>query len=127
MARKEKIPNPEPLPQLGLQDALVMAAGETEKTELDKVLELLLKPENIGHNTELSKNEILAFSVLSTLARRHNLPVLKEFLAENLILRVSKGRAGRKEWIKIVGRHLAQEDTQMQAESLKRGWFGRRR
>lgn len=114
------------MPQLGLADAVVMAAGD-EKTELDKVLELLLDPKNIGHNTELSKNEILAFSILGTLARRHNLPVLKEFLAENLVLRVSKGRAGRKEWIKIVGRHLAQENAEMATENVRRGWFGRRR
>lgn len=126
MAKPKPQPTPEPLPQLGLNDALVMAAGE-EKTELDKVLELLLDPKNIGHNTELSKNEILAFSLLSTLARRHDLPVLKEFLAENLVLRVSKGRAGRKEWIKIVGRHLAQENQEMASENIRKGWFGRRR
>lgn len=124
----EKLPGkiPEPIPQLGLSDALVMAAGE-EKTELDKVFELLLDPKNIGHNTELSRNEILAFSILGTLANRHNLPVLKEFLVENLVLRVSKSRAGRKEWIKIVGRHLAQENAEAQAENVRRGWFGRRR
>lgn len=94
-------------PVLGLSDAL--AVMDDEKTELDKVLELLLDPRNIQHNTELSKNEITAFSVLSTLAKRHNLPVLSDFLAENLVLRVSKGRAGRKEWVKIVARHLQQE------------------
>ncbi len=99
-------------PTLNLSDALLSV--EEERTELDKVLELLLDPKNIKHNTDLSKNEITAFSVLSTLARRHNLPVLSDFLAENLVLRVSKGRAGRKEWVKIVARHLQGDDMQEQ-------------
>lgn len=102
------------IPRLNLSDAL--AVMEEEQTELDKVLELLLDPKNIGHNTELSSNEITAFSVLATMARRHNLPVLKEFLAENLEKRVSKKRQGRKEWIKIVGRHLEQDANAMMQE-----------
>jgi len=91
-------------PELGLSDLLAVA--EDEKTELDKVLELLLDRKNIEHNTDLTTREITAFSVLSTIAKRHNLQVLTDFLAENLVLRVSKGRAGRKEWVKIVARHL---------------------
>lgn len=90
------------IPRLGLSDALLVS--EEEKTELDKILELLLRPENIGHNTELTRNEILAFSVLTTIAKKYTgLTVLGDFLRENLVLRVSKGRAGRKEWVKIVG------------------------
>lgn len=124
MARKDSAPEQiPPVPVLGLQDA--MLAMEGDETELDKVLELLLDPKNIQHNTELSKNEITAFSVLATMAKRHNLPVLSDFLAENLVLRVSKGRAGRKEWVKIVARHLNQENAEQMAE--KRGFFGRRR
>jgi hypothetical protein len=93
-------------PHLNLQDAL--AVMEEEKTELDKVLELLLDPKNIQHNTELNRNEILAFSVLSTICKAHpELSALKTFLAENLVNRVSKGRAGRKEWVKITSRQLA--------------------
>lgn len=128
MPRKDNGPaTPKPLPELGLSDALVMA--EEEQTELDKILELLLDPKNIAHNTELTKNEITAFSVLGTMAKRHNLPVLRDFLAENLVLRVSKGRMGRKEWVKIVGRQLAQNDMNMDDTQARagRGWFGRRR
>ena len=121
-----KLQEAEPIPQLGLQDALLLAGSDKEVTELDKVLELLLDTKNIGHNTDLSKNEITAFSVLGTMDARHNLPVLKDFLMENKILRVSKGRAGRQEWIKIVGRQLAQNDANQQMQ-VKKGWFGGRR
>lgn len=102
----------EDLPKLNIQDAL--AVMEEEKTEMDKVLALLLDPKNIQHNTELNRNEILAFSVLSTICKSHpELTALKTFLAENLVNRVSKGRAGRKEWVKITSRQLAMAQDQM--------------
>lgn len=100
---------------------------DEEKSELDKIIEMILDPANIAHNTELSRNEITAFSVLSTLASKHNLPVLKEFLKHNLILRVSKGRKGRGELIKILNRQMAEHDAMNQAQAGGRGWFQRRR
>lgn len=112
------------IPQLGLADALI--ATEEPKEDLDKILELLLDPKNIAHNTELSRNEITAFSVLATMAKRHNLPVLKDFLIENLQYRVSKGRQGRKEWVKIVSRQLMQGDMQEGQQTGWRKWLGRR-
>ena len=99
---------------------------DEEKTELDKIIEMILDPANIAHNTELSRNEITAFSVLSTLASKHNLPVLKEFLKHNLILRVSKGRKGRGELIKILNRQLADQEQALNQQT-RQGWFNRRR
>ncbi|MHB1059789.1 MAG: hypothetical protein ACYC0F_18090 [Rhodanobacter sp.] len=90
---------------------------------MDKVLALLFDPANIGHNTELSRNEILAFSVLATMAGRHNLPVLADFLERNLIYKVSGKRKGRGELIKIVGRHLAMDEQNRAAE--QRGGLSR--
>lgn len=110
------------LPTLGLSDAL--AVMDEEKTELDKVLELLLDPKNIAHNTELTRNEITAFSVLGAIAKAHpELTALRDFLKENLVLRVSKGRAGRKEWVKITSRQLAMVDQNQ--DQKKPGGFGR--
>lgn len=43
---------PAPLPKLDLQGILL--EQQEEKTELDKVLELLLDPNNIRHNTSLA-------------------------------------------------------------------------
>lgn len=108
-------------PRLGLSEALVMA--EEDKSELDKVLALLLDPKNIAHNTELTRNEITAFSVLGTIAKRYSLEVLRGFLDENLVLRVSKGRAGRKETVKIVSRQLAMENQMGMVDGEQRpGW-----
>lgn len=98
-------------PKPGIFDA--MAVLDEDKTELDKVLELLLDSKNIAHNTELSRNEITAFSTLKTIGTKYDLSVLKEFLAENMVLRVSKGRQGRKEWVKLVSRFNLSEENEM--------------
>lgn len=120
----------ENLPKLNLQDAL--AVMDEDETELDKVLKLLLDPANIQHNTELSRNEITAFSILRALGKKYKLEVLDDFLKENLVLRVSKGRAGRKEWVKITSRQLAMADQNSQyggpqPQSWRGRWFGGRR
>lgn len=123
-------PQPASIPQLGLQDAI--AVMDDEKTELDKIIELMLDPKNIGHLTELTRNEILAFSVLSTINKRYDGLVLGQFLKENLIYRVSKGRKGRLETVKLTSRQLAFSDATMgMGQQPGRGgfsrWFGRRR
>ena len=117
-------PAPQP-PVLGLAESLLLA-GDEEKSELDKIIEMILDPTNIAHNTELSRNEITAFSVLSTLASKHHLPVLTEFLKHNLILRVSKGRKGRGELIKILNRQLANQEMDLN-QQRRTTWLGRRR
>lgn len=113
-------------PKLSLSEALLME-GE-EKSELDKIIEMILDPANIAHNTELSRNEITAFSVLSTLYKSHPkaFPVLGDFLKQNMILRVSKGRKGRGELIKILNRQQQNEALALE-QGRGRGWFGRRR
>jgi hypothetical protein len=111
---------------LNLQDAL--AVVDEEKTEMDKVLDILLDPNHIGHLTELNRNEILAFSALGTISsKRPSLDTLKTFLAHNLVYRVSKGRGGRKELVKVVSRQLQFAEQQMPQEGASgtRRWFKR--
>lgn len=119
---REQLPD---LPQLGLQDALMMM--QDEETELDKVLKLLLDDKNIHHNTELSGKDITAFSVLASITKLRKLPVLENFLYENLKLRVSKGRKGRAEWVKITSRSLVRADEAEAAQRRFGGMLARRR
>lgn len=91
-----------------------------EKSELDKIFEKMLAPENIHHNTEVTQDEINGFSTLYAMsrdfkARGYRIEVLEKWLLEQMKLRVSKGRAGRKEWVKIT--------TKMQDETNKKGGF----
>lgn len=118
---------PAALPQLGLQDALLMETGE-EPSQLDKIVEMILDPRNIGHLTDLTRNEINAFSKARAmcLARPVAMKAGKRLLDEILILLVSKSRKGRAEMIKIVGRSLALQEQSQQAQQ-RPGFFGRRK
>lgn len=118
---------PGKVPQLSLSEALMMEGDE--KSQMDKIIEMILDPANIAHNTELTRNEITAFSVLATLFKQHPkaFPVLGEFLKVNLVYRVSKNRKGRGELIKILNQQVHNQEMQTNMDSQRRGWFGRRR
>lgn len=124
----EDIPMPPSPPKVGLSEALLLES-EGERNDLDKIIEMLLDPANIGHLTELSKNEIIAFSALGTLSQRHPnaLPVLRKFLAENLIFRVSQKRKGRGEFIRILNRAQSAQEQMQALEQRQSRWFGGRR
>lgn len=96
---------------------LLMDDGE--KTELDKIFEQFLDPNNIGFNTELTGREIAAYRQGLTIANRFDFPMLRQGIREELILRVSKGRKGRTEWVRILSRMNDSHDRD-------RGWFGKR-
>lgn len=101
-------------------DALM--ESDEERTELDKIFEQFLDPANISHNTDLNGNEITAFSAVGPLADKHNLTAAQDFIQRNLIYRVSKGRKGRAEWVRIITRQM---DRQEQVGGFG-GMFGRR-
>lgn len=114
------------LPKLEMTEALQML--DDEKSELDKLMELMLDPRNILHNTELTQREIRAFSALSTMGKQYGLLALNNWLLENLTMRVSKGRAGRKEWVRIAGRQMENVDKQFnQQNTISRWWAGRKK
>lgn len=99
----------------GILDGLDMGQ---EKTDLDKIFEMMLKDENIEHFTELNAGEITAFSTLGSLHEKY-MPagVALKWLKKNLKMRVSKGRKGKTETVKITSR-LPQE------QPMQRGGFG---
>lgn len=99
------------LPDLNLQDVLLEV--QEEETELDKIFKIVLSPDYIRHNTELTSNEITAFSVLGSIVnQRPELVALRDFITENLTLRVSRKRQGKKELVKMAQRALNQEDSE---------------
>lgn len=113
--------SPQPLPKTELHELLV-DAGE-ERSEMDKVVEILLDPKNIGHLTEFSSREITAYSVLYSINKEYELPMLQSFLEKFAILRVSKSRQGRKEFVKIMSRQLDMAENQ--GDPMSGGRFGR--
>lgn len=92
-----------------------------ERSELDKIFERMLDPANIHHNTDLSLEEINAFSTLATMAEKYDIKILKQWLLENLKLRVSRNRKGRTEAIKLTGNYSNKSDD----EPNRFSWFRR--
>lgn len=82
-----------------------MLSADDEKSELDKIFELMLKPENLHHVTDLTNDEINAYNILGVIANRYGLKILKEWILTGLTLRVSRNREGRKEIIKLSSRN----------------------
>lgn len=122
---EESVPEAD-LPRLGFAKMLLDQDGD--KTPLDKIIAMILDPANISHNTELSADEVTAFSFLSMLSTRHNLPALQKFLQENLIKRVSLKRKGKGELIKILNRAATMEEQQflaMNGGGGRRSWYRR--
>lgn len=75
-----------------------------EENDMDKIFKRFLDPANIVHLTDLSSDEILAFTTLKGFASQYELTPLTAWLGENLQLRVSKSRQGRKEFAKMAQR-----------------------
>ncbi len=89
-----------------------------EKTELDKIFEQMLDPKNIEHFTEVNPAEITAFSTygayINGLCKKYGykLQMPKEWIIKNLTMRVSKGRKGKMEMVKVTARNPWQEQQQ---------------
>jgi hypothetical protein len=102
--------NPENMQGAGVLDGLDV--GE-EKSDLDKIFEMMLAPTNIYHFTELNAAEITAFSTLGSMAKKY-MPkgVVHGWLLTNLQMRVSKQRKGKTEAVKITSRLPAEQGPQ---------------
>lgn len=103
-------PGDAPLDPALAQGAGLMSPGGgidvgMEKTDLDKIFEMMLDPKNIDHFTELNSAEITAFSTLGSMAEKY-MPggVVHGWLLKNLRMRVSKQRKGKAETVKITSR-----------------------
>lgn len=100
----------------------LLAEAEEEETELDKLMRLMLDPANIEHNTELSRREIKAYSVLGPRAEKYGLECLKQYLARNLKLKVSKDRKGRVEWVKIASKARGDKSDEEERAGARGVW-----
>lgn len=111
----------EPLPEMGLSDLLTMV--DEDKDDFERIMELLLDPANINHNTELGDREINGYAILGSMGRKYNLPGLQEYLLERKTLKVSRARKGRGEWVEILKR--TREAAQLELYNAKKQGFGR--
>lgn len=87
-----------------------MDIGE-EKNDLDKIFDKMLSDDNIHHFTELNAGEITAFSTLGVMASKYKVKIVQKWILDNLKYRVSKGRKGKGEFVKITARGGYQENS----------------
>lgn len=83
----------------------ILESGE-EKSDTIKVIEQLASEDDIEVNTEFTSEEIGAFQTLSTLADDYEgLEALDRWLKKGMRMRVSRGRRGRNETVRISARN----------------------
>lgn len=59
--------------------------------------------------SDLEENEVIMLSMFETIAKRYNIPWIKEWKDSYLRLKVSLHRAGRREFVQMVARGRAAE------------------
>lgn len=68
----------------------------------DKQLEMMLREaysrDNIEMKTELNMKQINSFALGKLFAREFNCSIINDLIDDTMVLLVSKGRKGRKEW-----------------------------
>lgn len=117
----EETPAP---PGIGFADQMVTM--EEEQSELDKIFERMLDPNNLTQNTNLSKVEAVKFARLAVLASKYDWDTLKEELVEALQHRVSIQSAGRKDAVRLATRYDDREDRDDRSGFAKFFGGGRR-
>ena len=78
---------------------------EPPKSKKDIHLELMLQEayskKNIEMKTELTAKQVSVFAKGRLYARTFNCSILNDLIEDTMVLLVSKGRAGRKEWTQM--------------------------
>lgn len=108
----------------GLIDSLPLE----DRTELDKIFEHMTKLENLQYYTELNKQEVIGYASLrslSDLAKKYKIDysIIDSWVQHSLINRVSLGRKGRAELVKVAARQ--QTEFPMQNQQNRFNWFRR--
>jgi hypothetical protein len=91
-----------------------------DESELDKIFERMLSDDNLHHLTQLTREEISAFTGAWALCEKYGLATQKKYLFQNLKLRVSMDRKGRGEFVKIAQRHSDQPNERSSWLSFRR-------
>jgi len=95
-------------------------------SDLKQVLDHLYKDGNILELTDLTQTEINKFAILFTYSTNYGFTELRQLILNNLQMRVSKGRKGRDESVKIANAQTVQTLDLMKAQydmdkRMKRG------
>jgi len=100
-----------------LQDAEMLSDVSTTEEAMGKIIALLANEDKYKLITDVEQNEISNIAGLLAIADTYDITLLKNYLKNYLLLRISKKRLGRKE---IVEMGIAKMQSASQAGLLNR-------
>jgi hypothetical protein len=100
-----------------LQDAEMLSDVSTTEEAMGKIIALLANEDKYKLITDVEQNEISNIAGLLAIADTYDITLLKNYLKNYLLLRISKKRLGRKE---IVEMGIAKMQSSSQAGLLNR-------
>lgn len=78
-----------------------MFSPPEDKEDKDKIIEILFEHKDLRKIADITPNEIIDMTVLSTFAKDMNVPLIDYFLESKLALSLSKNRKSREEIVEI--------------------------
>jgi len=91
----------------------------TSEEALGKIMALLADETKKFMITDLEPDEIVSLSGLLAVASKYNINILRDFIYYLMLLRISKGRKGREEIIRLGGARMeAQENLRQRLGKL---------
>ena len=81
---------------------LIRAIGFTPDEAVAQAVDILSKEDKIKMFSEIEMREVERLSLLFTIAERYNLEWLRTYVKNELMLRVSHKRLGRREFVQMI-------------------------
>jgi hypothetical protein len=85
---------------------LIRAIGFTPDEAVAQAVDILSKEDKIKMFSEVEMREVERLSLLFTIAERYNLGWLRTYVMNELMLRVSHKRLGRREFVQMIAAKL---------------------
>ena len=106
-------------------EALEKISGKTTDQEIARAVTILADPQKTKMFSDLTRQEVYDFADLLQIAEDFNLSWLRGQINKILILKVSQGRKGRDELVKVISR--AEEKIREEVRRILKPFRGLRR
>jgi hypothetical protein len=102
---------PEPNISLSLPASDFLGDISTSEEALGKIMGLLADESKKFMITDLDPDEVIHLAGLLSVAEKYNITILRNFIYYLMLLRISKGRKGREEIIRLGGARMEQQEN----------------
>lgn len=101
------------------------AAANNENEHLSKIVEEVYSKDDIELKTDLTGEQVLAISLAQTYEERFGVKILDKFTEKFMLLSVSKGRKGRKEFENITSSIYAKNTAEQEDKGIRARLIGK--